>query len=56
MEEELYRVTSKSFVAGVIVVEGIITETAPILKKFVGQPFINLYKWAGEKEMMLEVL
>jgi hypothetical protein len=43
-------------VAGFTVVDGIITETAPILKKFVGQPFINIYKWAGKNEMMLEVL
>ncbi len=30
--------------------EGIIVETAPILKKFVGQPVQNLYNWISTFE------
>ena len=44
-KETLYRITSKNFVAGAIVVDGKIVRTAGILEKFIGQPISNLYKW-----------
>ena len=55
-DEILYRICSSSFVAGVIVLDNIIVRTAPILKKFKGQPISNLYKWAMNNSMNFERL
>ena len=56
INEILYRITRKTFCAGVIVVNEKITETAPILKKFKGQPISNLYNWAIKNNMKFERL
>lgn len=56
MEETLYRVTSKTFCAGAIVIDRKIIKTAPILKKFKGQCILNLYKWAMNNNMKFEIL
>ena len=56
INEELYRVESKTFVAGVIVSNSIIIKTAPILKKFIGQPMGNLEKWINKNNMTIERL
>ena len=56
INEILYRVESKNFVAGAIVVDGKIVRTAGILKKFIGQPISNLYKWATKNNMKFERL
>ena len=53
-KETLYRITSKSFCAGVVVMDRQIVETAPILKKFKGQCILNLYKWAMNNNMKFE--
>lgn len=53
-KETLYRITSKNFVAGAIVVDGKIVRTAGILEKFIGQPISNLYKWAMDNNMKFE--
>ena len=55
-KERLYRITSKSFCAGVIIKDREIIRTAPILKKFKGQCILNLYKWAMQNNMQFEIL
>lgn len=54
----LYRVVSKNFVAGAITTTSqgsdMIIEAAPILKKFIGQRFINLYDWASKNNMEIK--
>jgi len=49
--EVLYRVTSKTFVAGVVTIDDMIVRTASILRKFRGQPILNLYQWATKNGM-----
>lgn len=44
--EDCYYVVGKTFVAGVLVRDGIIVGAAPILSKFKGQPLIHLKNWS----------
>ena len=58
IRKRLYRVVSKNFVAGVITTttlgSDMVIEAAPILKKFIGQPFINLHTWARKNNMEIK--
>lgn len=49
MDIQWTQVVTQSFTCGVKTEDDIITETAPILKKFKGQPFSNLINWLSNK-------
>lgn len=57
-KKRLYRVVSKNFVAGVITTttqgSDMMIGAAPILKKFIGQRFINLHTWAIKNNMEIK--
>lgn len=55
---QLYRVETRTFCCGVSVFNGyVVADTAPILHRFIGQPFGNLKRWiaklGGKIEPML---
>jgi hypothetical protein len=45
MSERRYWLSSLKMTVGATTVAGVITETAPITRKFVGQPLENLVVW-----------
>lgn len=45
---KLYRVTTKTFCCYVGVLDNIIVDAAPILRKFVGQSLGNLRRWISK--------
>lgn len=47
--EIMYTIDTGFANAGVIVKDGIIIESAPIFKKFMGQPIDNLLRWKAVK-------
>jgi len=49
----MYRVEGPNFVVGVVVHEGVITETAPLFKKFIGQPWRNLKRWSNKQNFKI---
>ena len=42
------RISTKSFTCSIDVRDNIVTNPAPILKKFNGQPISNLFKWINK--------
>jgi len=52
-----YWISNKVMTVGVSVTDGIITEAPPIVKKFIGQPIINLVYWMrNKKEFKMMIL
>lgn len=43
--EQLFHIQTNFMTGGVVTVDGIIKHTAPILKRFIGQPIENLARW-----------